>query len=99
MRSITSGRGAPTRKKKEGEEGGKAESVWVLFRDRRLVVFLVCAVMFHFANAAMLPLLGEMLAKGQGRNSMMVHVGVRGDHAACHHVAGFLVGAESGDLG
>jgi len=27
--------------------------------------------MFHFANAAMLPLLGEMLAKGQGRNSMM----------------------------
>ena len=71
MRSITSGRGAPTRKKKEGEEGGKAESVWVLFRDRRLVVFLVCAVMFHFANAAMLPLLGEMLAKGQGRNSMM----------------------------
>ena len=27
--------------------------------------------MFHFANAAMLPLLGEMLAKGQGRNSML----------------------------
>jgi MFS family permease len=26
--------------------------------------------MFHFANAAMLPLLGEMLAKGQGRSSM-----------------------------
>jgi len=28
-------------------------------------------VMFHFANAAILPLLGEMLAKGQGRSSMM----------------------------
>jgi MFS family permease len=27
--------------------------------------------MFHFANAAMLPLLGEMLAKGRGRSSMM----------------------------
>jgi MFS family permease len=27
--------------------------------------------MFHFANAAMLPLLGEMLAKGKGRTSMM----------------------------
>jgi MFS family permease len=27
--------------------------------------------MFHFANAAMLPLLGEMLAKGQGRSSML----------------------------
>jgi MFS family permease len=36
-----------------------------------LLIFLVCAVMFHFANAAMLPLLGEMLAKGQGRSSMM----------------------------
>ncbi|MGD0263205.1 MAG: MFS transporter [Verrucomicrobiota bacterium] len=55
----------------DGEKGGKAESVRVLFQDRPLVLFLVCAVMFHFANAAMLPLLGEMLAKGQGRNSMM----------------------------
>jgi predicted MFS family arabinose efflux permease len=56
---------------KDGEKGGKVESVWVLFRDRPLVLFLVCAVMFHFANAAMLPLLGEMLAKGRGRGSMM----------------------------
>jgi len=56
---------------KDGDEGGKVESVWVLFRDRPLVLFLVCAVMFHFANAAMLPLLGEMLAKGRGRGSMM----------------------------
>jgi predicted MFS family arabinose efflux permease len=49
----------------------KVESVRVLFRDRPLVLFLVCAVMFHFANAAMLPLLGEMLAKGRGRSSML----------------------------
>jgi predicted MFS family arabinose efflux permease len=56
---------------KDGEKGGKVESVCVLFRDRPLVLFLVCAVMFHFANAAMLPLLGEMLAKGQGRSSML----------------------------
>jgi predicted MFS family arabinose efflux permease len=55
----------------DGEKGGKAESVRVLFRDRPLVLFLVCAVMFHFANAAMLPLLGELLAKGQGRSSML----------------------------
>ncbi|HUE22679.1 MAG TPA: MFS transporter [Bryobacteraceae bacterium] len=57
--------------KEDSDEGGKAESVRVLLRDRRLAVFLACAVMFHFANAAMLPLLGEMLAKGRGRNSMM----------------------------
>jgi predicted MFS family arabinose efflux permease len=56
---------------KEGEKGGTTESVWGLFRDRPLVVFLVCSVMFHFANAAMLPLLGEQLAKGQGRSSMI----------------------------
>jgi MFS family permease len=43
----------------------------VLLKERPLVIFLVCAVMFHFANAAMLPLLGEMLAKGHGRSSMM----------------------------
>jgi len=55
----------------DGEKGGKAESVRVLLRDRPLVIFLVCAVMFHFANAAMLPLLGEMLAKGRGRSSML----------------------------
>jgi predicted MFS family arabinose efflux permease len=55
----------------EGQKGGKAESAWALFRDRPLVIFLVCAVMFHFANAAMLPLLGEQLAKGRGRSSML----------------------------
>jgi MFS family permease len=42
-----------------------------LLKERPLFVFLVCAVLFHFANAAMLPLLGEMLAKGKGRSSMM----------------------------
>jgi len=56
---------------KEGETVGQVESISVLLQDRRLVVFLLCAVMFHFANAAMLPLLGEMLAKGRGRSSMM----------------------------
>jgi predicted MFS family arabinose efflux permease len=55
----------------DGEQAGKAASVRVLFRDRPLILFLVCAVMFHFANAAMLPLLGELLAKGQGRSSML----------------------------
>ena len=43
----------------------------VLLKERPLIIFLICAVMFHFANAAMLPLLGEMLAKGHGRSSMM----------------------------
>jgi predicted MFS family arabinose efflux permease len=53
-----------------GDAPQASERILDLFRDHPLVVFLVCAVMFHFANAAMLPLLGEMLAKGQGRRSM-----------------------------
>jgi predicted MFS family arabinose efflux permease len=56
---------------KDGESGGKPGRLRELFEDRPLLVFLVCAVLFHFANAAMLPLLGEMLAKGKGRSSML----------------------------
>jgi MFS family permease len=41
----------------------------VLLRDRRLLVFVCCAILFHFSNAAMLPELGEMLARGRGRAS------------------------------
>jgi predicted MFS family arabinose efflux permease len=48
-----------------------AVKVSELLKDRGLAIFLVSAVAFHFANAAMLPLLGEMLAKGHGRSSMM----------------------------
>ena len=56
---------------KEDGDDGKPVGVSALLKDRPLLIFLICAVMFHFANAAMLPLLGEMLAKGQGRSSMM----------------------------
>jgi predicted MFS family arabinose efflux permease len=55
----------------EGADDGQIIGVRALLRDQPLVIFLVCAVMFHFANAAILPLLGEMLAKGHGRTSMM----------------------------
>jgi MFS family permease len=56
---------------KRNAEGGKPVGVSALLMERPLIIFLICAVMFHFANAAMLPLLGEMLAKGRGRSSMM----------------------------
>jgi MFS family permease len=62
---------ARARGAKKGNEYGKPAGASALLQDRPLLIFLVCAVMFHFANAAMLPLLGEMLAKGQGRSSMM----------------------------
>jgi len=55
----------------EGKAQAKPSTLTALLKDRPLLVFLICAVLFHFANAAMLPLLGEMLSKGQGRSSMM----------------------------
>jgi MFS family permease len=54
-----------------GKAGESGSGIRQLLADRPLAVFLVCAVMFHFANAAMLPLLGERLAKGHGRGSML----------------------------
>jgi MFS family permease len=37
-----------------------------LFRQGPVVIFLTSAVIFHFANAAMVPLVTEMLGKNQG---------------------------------
>ncbi len=46
----------------DGEE--RAAGILTLLADRRLVVFAVTVVMFHFANAAMLPLVGQKLSLG-----------------------------------
>ena len=66
-------RGARPASPKDGAPSAKdgAARFTDLLKIRGLAVFLLCAVMFHFANAAMLPLLGEMLSKGHGRTSMM----------------------------
>jgi len=55
----------------DGAQQANISQIAALLKDRPLIIFLVCAVLFHFANAAMLPLLGEMLSKGHGRASMM----------------------------
>ena len=36
-----------------------------LLRDRRILVFTFAVFLFHFANAAMLPLVGELLSQGK----------------------------------
>jgi len=46
------------------EVAARASVIKTLFGDRTLLVFLACAFLFHFANAAMLPQLGEMLSHG-----------------------------------
>jgi len=48
-----------------GERPAKPEGIIrALLGDRILLLFFFCAFCFHFANAAMLPQLGEMLAHG-----------------------------------
>jgi MFS family permease len=52
-------------KEVDGKEvPARASMMQTLLGDRILLIFLVCAFLFHFANAAMLPQLGEMLAHG-----------------------------------
>ena len=55
---------------KDHKTDGPPAKVWDLLKNRPLLIFLVCAVLFHFANAAMLPLLGEDISRGKGRSSM-----------------------------
>jgi len=46
------------------EVPARASVIKTLLKDKVLLIFLVCAFLFHFANAAMLPQLGEMLSHG-----------------------------------
>ncbi|MBV8609019.1 MAG: MFS transporter [Singulisphaera sp.] len=51
-------------------------SIGALLRDRRIAAFILAVSLFHFANAAMLPLVGQKLTDGKTR-------GVASDMAAC----------------
>jgi MFS family permease len=48
----------------EGPDKGHAEGLMALLSDRRLLVFAGCVVIFHSANAALLPLVSQQLALG-----------------------------------
>ncbi len=55
---------------------GQFSGLRELIKDRKILVFLVAAVLFHFANAAMVPLVTEMLAKGRsGRTAVLYTAG------------------------
>jgi MFS family permease len=47
-----------------------------LFKDRRILIFSASVVLFHFANAAMLPLVGQKMTHGKAE-------GVAGYMSAC----------------
>jgi len=46
-----------------GEESGKLFSLWEVLKNTRIGTFALVVVVFHLANAAMLPLAGQELAK------------------------------------
>ena len=46
----------------DGEARGSAAGYRVLFETRPLMIFALCAFLFHFANAPLLPLVGQKLA-------------------------------------
>jgi MFS family permease len=56
----------------DDDEGPQVESVLELFQDRRILTFTACAVMFHFANAAMLPLVGQKVTQGMDRGTAVL---------------------------
>lgn len=48
----------------EKVDDGEPEGFLTLLSDKRLVIFALSVVLFHFANAAMLPLVSQKLAQG-----------------------------------
>ncbi len=52
-----------------GGDGAKVSKLSVIAKDRVLIAFAASAFLFHFANAAMLPQLGELLTKGRTRDA------------------------------
>ena len=50
--------------KEKGSDDGQPSGFMTLLSDRRLVIFALSVVLFHFANAAMLPLVSQKLAIG-----------------------------------
>ena len=52
---------------KEESDDGRRAILNQLSSDKVLLTFLVCGFLFHLANAAMLPQLGELLAHGSAR--------------------------------
>ena len=71
----------------------KPEALWrALLGDRVQLTFLICAFLFHFANAAMLPQLGEMLSTGHNETAAPFM-------AACVIVTQFVIMCSAAFLG
>lgn len=70
------------------EDAQPKESIWTLVRDRRLLTFAICIVLFHLSNAAMLNLAAGEVTLKMGDHVQMVI-------AACIVVPQIIVAAMS----
>jgi MFS family permease len=60
--------GAPDHHARNPPRIGRA----ALFKDRRFLIFTICLFLFQLANASLLPLVGQALARAEGRVSSVV---------------------------
>ncbi len=65
---------ARARNAAKDEHGIKVESIFTLARNRTLLLFAGCLVLFQLADASMLPLIGESLAKQAGASTLQMSV-------------------------
>jgi MFS family permease len=79
---------APAGKSKLTPEGEERESLGELLKDKRLLIFAACVVLFHLSNAAMLNLAAGEVTAHMGDNVQLVI-------AACIIVPQFIVAAMS----
>lgn len=76
----------------DGREAGGGTRWWRLLGERRLLVLALCVVLFHLANAAMLPLVGSLLTlRSSGSAALLI--------AACLIVPQVMVAALSPSVG
>lgn len=54
------------------DEAGERETLLELLRDRRMLIFAACVVLFHLSNAAMLNLAAGEVTAGMGENVQLV---------------------------
>lgn len=50
----------------------RSEPLWQVFTDRRLLVFALCAALFHLGNAAMLPLAAAEVTRRAGSEANLI---------------------------
>ncbi|MBU9320591.1 MFS transporter [Burkholderia gladioli] len=63
---------APTTGRARDAGEGERETIFDLLRDRRMLVFAACVVLFHLSNAAMLNLAAGEVTAGMGDNVQLV---------------------------